>query len=84
MSAEWNPYGKGDREKGASESEISGSSMGFGIGYRFRISKFFGVGASIHHHTLNIKEEKIGSTENTVSDKVTNLMPMLELSILTK
>lgn len=84
MSAEWNPYGKGDREKGGNEREISGSSMGFGIGYRFRISRFVGVGAAIHYHSLSIKEEKIGSTENNVSDKVTNLMPMLELSILTK
>lgn len=83
-TAEWNPYAKGDREKNSNDSEISGSSMGVGLGYRFRISRFIGVGAGIHYHTLSIKEEKIGSTENNVSDKVTNLMPMVELSILTK
>jgi outer membrane protein assembly factor BamA len=84
LSAEWNPYAKGDRDKSAVNREISGSSLGFGLGYRFRISRYMGFGAGIHYHSLSVKEEKINSTENTVSDGVTNLMPMLELSILTK
>ncbi len=84
FSAEWNPYAKGDREKGNVSREISGSSTGFGVGYRFRLSRLIGFGASIHYHTLSLSEEKIGSAENDISDKVTNLMPMLELTILTK
>jgi hypothetical protein len=83
LSAEWNPYAKGDRNTGASKT-ITGSSMGVGLGYRFRLSRMVGFGAAIHYHSLNIKEEKSGSTETTVSDTVTNLMPMLELTILTR
>jgi hypothetical protein len=84
LSAEWNPYAKGEREKGGTSRDISGSSMGFGLGYRFRLSRMIGLGASIHYHALSVSEEKIDSTENDVSDKVSNLMPMLELSILTR
>lgn len=84
FTAEWNPYGKGDREKLGQSREISGSSIGVGVGYRFRLSRYVGFGAGIHYHNLSIKEEKINSTENDVSDKVTNLMPMLELTILTR
>lgn len=83
-TAEWNVYAKGDREKSSDDSEVSGSSIGMGIGYRFRISRFVGLGAGIHYQSLDIKEEKIGSTVNNVSNKITNIMPMLELSILTK
>jgi hypothetical protein len=84
FSAEWNPYAKGDRDKAAVNQEISGSSIGLGVGYRFKLSRFVGFGAAIHYHALSIKEEKVGSTENTVSDSVSNLMPMLELTILTR
>src|SRR5690606_14221 len=84
FSAEWNPYAKGEREKTGVEREISGGSLGVGIGYRFRLSRTIGFGASIQYHSLTIDEEKIDSTERNVSDKVTNLMPMLELTILTR
>jgi hypothetical protein len=84
VAAEWNPYAKGDRDKTGTASEISGSSMGFGLGYRFKLSRVVGLGASLNYHTLNLKEEKVGSTEETISDKVTNIMPMLELTIITK
>lgn len=84
FSAEWNPYARGEREKLGTSRDISGSSIGIGMGYRFRLSKSLGFGASIHYHSLSIDEEKIESTENNVSDKVTNLMPMLELTILTR
>lgn len=83
LSGEWNPYAKGDREKDV-KKEISGWSMGAGLGYRFRLSKAVGFGAAIHYHSYNIKESKTGSTENNVSNKVSNVMPMLELSILTR
>jgi outer membrane protein assembly factor BamA len=84
FSAEWNPYVKGDREKAGSSREISGSGLGLGFGYRFRISRNVGLGASLHYHSLSISEEKINSTENNVSDTVSNIMPMLELSLLTR
>jgi outer membrane protein assembly factor BamA len=83
LSAEWNPYAKGDRQKDQ-KKEISGSSMGFGLGYRFRLSKMIGFGAAIHYHTMNVKESKVDSNESNVNDKISNLMPMLELSILTR
>lgn len=84
FSAEWNPYAKGERDKQGTSRDVTGSSLGVGVGYRFRLSRSMGFGASIHYHSLSIDEEKIGSTENDVSDKVTNLMPMLEFTILTR
>lgn len=84
FTAEWNPYAKGEREKLGASRDISGSSLGFGIGYRFRLSRLWGFGAGIHYHNLNLKEEKINSTENNISDKVNNLMPMLEVTLITK
>lgn len=84
FSFDWNPYVKGDREKAGTSREVSGSSMSLGVGYRFRLSRLWGFGAGIHYHTLGLKEEKVGSTENTVSDKITNLMPMLEFTIITR
>lgn len=84
VTTEWNPYAKGDRDKTGTEMEISGSSLGFGMGYRFKLSRLMGLGAAIHYHVLNMKEEKDGSTENDISDKVSNVMPMLEFTILTK
>lgn len=84
ITVEWNPYAKGDRDKTGTAAEVTGSSTGFGVGYRFKLSRMMGLGAAIHYHTLSLKEEKIGSTENTITDKITNVMPMLELTILTK
>lgn len=84
ITAEWNPYAKGDRDKTGVSSEISGSSMGFGVGYRFKLSRLVGLGAALHYHSLGLKEEKVDSTENDVTDKITNVMPMLELTILTR
>lgn len=84
FSAEWNPYARGEREKTNVKRDISGSSYGLGVGYRFRLSRLVGFGASIQYHTLNLSEEKIGSNESDISDTITNLMPMLELTILTR
>ncbi len=84
FTLEWNPYAKGDREKTATSTEVSGSSTSFGLGYRFKLSRMIGLGAAIHYHTLSLKDEKVGSTETSISAKVTNLMPMLELTILTR
>ncbi len=84
LSAEWNPYAKGDRDKGGSSREIQGSSMGAGLGYRFKLSGAVGLGAGIHYHSLALKEEKVDTTESNITDKITNIMPMIELSILTK
>ena len=83
ISAEWSPYARGDRRT-SEDQEVSGSSMGFGLGYRFRLSRLVGLGASIQYHSLSLDEEKVESTENDISDKATHLMPMLEFSILTK
>ena len=84
FTAEWNPYARGDREKENVSREVQGSSMALGMGYRFRLSRLIGLGASIHYHSLSLNEEKIGSTENNISDSITHFMPMLEISILTR
>lgn len=84
LSGEWNPYARGDRERAAIKRDISGSSLAVGLGYRFRLSRMLGLGASIHYHNLSIDEEKIASSESNVSDSLTNIMPMLEFSLITK
>ncbi len=84
ISAEWNPYAVGTRKKAGVESDIRGSSTDFAIGYRFKISRLMGLGAGIHYHGLALKEQEISNTTSTLSDKVTNIMPMLELSLITR
>lgn len=84
LSAEWNPYAKGDRKLGNTDEDVSGSSYGVGIGYRFRISRVFGLGASIQYQTTKIDEAKVNSNEKDVSDSVSHIMPMLELSMMFK
>lgn len=85
VSAEWNPYTRGNRDKEGSNRKIqAGNSLGLGIGYRFRLNKVLGFGAGIHYHTLNLTEEKVGTTTNNLNDKFSNLMPMLELSLVTR
>lgn len=79
-TAEWNPYAKGDREP----EEVSGSSLGVGIGYRFKLSRSLGFGAGIYYHSLSLKEAKEGNTEENISDSKTSLMPMLELTFMTR
>lgn len=84
VSGEWNPYARGERTIGATKEDISGSSFGLGFGYRFRISRFIGLGAGIHYQTTKIDEAKVGSTERNVSDSVSHVMPMLQLSAMFK
>lgn len=84
LTAEWNPYARGDRKKGPESAEISGSSYSAGIGYRFRLSRLWGLGAGVHYHHFGLSTETINSTEKKLSDTVGNVMPMLELTLITK
>ncbi|MES2527596.1 MAG: hypothetical protein V4598_10930 [Bdellovibrionota bacterium] len=84
VAAEWNPYARGDRKLGATNEDISGSSYGASLGYRFRISRFIGLGAGIHYQSTKIDEAKVGSNERNVSDSVSHIMPMLQLSAMFK
>jgi hypothetical protein len=84
FTAEWNPYATGERDKASTSKDITGSSIGFGFGYRFKINRVLGLGASLNYHSLSITNEKLGTTEDTVSDSVTNMMPMLEFTIITR
>jgi hypothetical protein len=82
--AEWNPYIKGDREKNGLNGDIEGSSYGIGAGYRFRISKAFGIGVAFQYQNLSVTKETINSSESTTSDSISNIVPMLELSFMSK
>lgn len=84
ISADWNPYAVGARKKSSTSSDIRGSSMDFALGYRFKLNRYVGLGAGIHYHMLTLSDEKIGTTESSVSDKITNLMPMLEFTFITR
>jgi hypothetical protein len=84
LGVEWNPYAVGTRKKVGVESDISGSSTVLSLGYRFKLSNTMGVGAGLHYHTLSLKEEKINDAASTSSDSISNIMPMLEFSFITK
>lgn len=84
ISLEWNPYAVGDRKLQGVEGEIRGSSIGVGIGYRFKLSKHLGVGGSLNYTKVSIKKETIQQTESDRSDSLTMIVPMLEIAYLTK
>ncbi|HXH76075.1 MAG TPA: hypothetical protein VNJ08_13980 [Bacteriovoracaceae bacterium] len=84
LSGEWNPYVTGTRTKLGTEGDIRGSGLGVGAGYRFRLSRLWGMGAGLHYHSMSMTDETIDNAKEDISDKVTNIMPMLEISILTK
>jgi outer membrane protein assembly factor BamA len=80
FSLDWNPYAKGEDDN----SEYSGSSFGAGVGYRFKISSMFGIGAGMYYHSLTLKEKTTGSTDTKIDLTYKNIMPMIELTLLTK
>jgi hypothetical protein len=84
LSAEWNPYIKGERDKNGSSGDIEGSSYGIGAGYRFRLTKALGLGIAFHYQNLSVTKETINSSESTTSDSISNILPMLELSFMSK
>lgn len=84
MTGEWNPYATGTRNKNGEEGEITGSSTSFGLGYRFKLSRLVGLGAGLHYQSFAMKAEVIDDAKEDVTDKVTNFMPMLELTIITR
>jgi hypothetical protein len=82
FSLEWNPYVRGTRTSSAENVEIKGNSFSAGIGYRFEISRSFGLGAGLYYHSLRVGEEIDGETHRTVSDTINMLMPKLEISMI--
>jgi hypothetical protein len=85
FSAEWNPYTRGERTIGGQKREVlSGNSMSAGIGYRFRLSRLVGLGAGIHYHAFEPGEENVAGATTKSGDKFSNIMPMLELSLITR
>lgn len=81
---EWNPYARGSRKNNGENGDITGSSLGLGIGYRFRFTKKLGGGISLMYHNLSISNETIGSSESSRSDSISTFMPMLQISYVTK
>lgn len=84
ISVEWNPYVQGDRKIAGVEGEVRGDSIGFSFGYRFKLSKNFGIGGSLNYTKVNIKKETISQLENDRSDGISMMVPMLEFAYLTK
>lgn len=84
VSGDWNPYAVGTRKKGTASTDIRGSSMDFAFGYRYKINRLMGLGAAIHYHMLSLSQEKTGTTETSISDKASNIMPMLEFTLITR
>ena len=81
---EWNPYAKGSRKNNGDNGDISGSSLGLGVGYRFRFSKKLGGGISLMYHNLSISNETVGSNESSRSDNISSIVPMFQISYVTK
>jgi hypothetical protein len=84
ISLEWNPYVVGDRKIAGIQSEVRGDSLGIGFGYRFKLSKNFGIGGSLNYTKVNIKKETVSQTESDKADGLTMIVPMLEFAYLTK
>jgi len=81
---EWNPYVVGTRTKSGTESDVEGSSTAFSFGYRFKIANNLGLGAGVTYHSASFDEEKVNSSATDISDSITNIMPMLEFTFITK
>jgi hypothetical protein len=77
---EYNPYSKGTRNIAGSERNTDGSSTGYGIGYRLRITKSFALGASLYQMTTTVDTDTVTTTTTERGDKLTFMLPMLELS----
>ena len=77
---EYNPYAKGTRKIAGTERDTDGSSMGFGVGYRLKITKAFSMGASLYQMTTTVDTDTVTTTTTQRGDKVTFMLPMLELS----
>jgi hypothetical protein len=77
---EYNPYSKGTRKITSTERTTDGSSMGFGVGYRLRITKAFSMGASLYQMTTTVDTDTVTTTITDRGDKITFMLPMLELS----
>lgn len=84
LSLEWNPYVKGTRNLAGTERDMDGSSIGAAIGYRFKLSKRVGFGAAVNYTSLTFEDETIENSTDSVSDKISFVMPMLELTFMTK
>lgn len=84
FSADYNPVAKGTRTIQGVDSDLKGSSYGFSLGYRFKIAHRIGIGASITQVTTKFKKESVGGSENSINDSISFLMPMIELSYLSK
>jgi hypothetical protein len=82
VSAEWNPYVSGDRTVATVESELRGSSVGFAIGYRWKIRGALGLGISVHYSKVSFNKSSRSGTETDISDSINFVMPMLEISLL--
>ncbi len=82
IAVEWNPYVRGARTISGENRDVDGSSYGVSLGYRMKFTKTVGFGASISYMSVNFVKETIDKSVETISDQVTFVLPMLELTVM--
>jgi hypothetical protein len=82
-SVAWNPYVKGSRTVGTTESDISGSSYFINFGWQLKIARALSLGASINYHSISISKETDTTTnvETEKTESYTTIYPMIEISL---
>ncbi|MCO4794560.1 MAG: hypothetical protein KC493_12645 [Bacteriovoracaceae bacterium] len=82
LSMTWNPYAKGERTGSGTTSDIDGWSYEIGLGYQYKISKRFYMGATVVYHALNITTvTDSANLETETTFAYTSIYPLLTLNM---
>ncbi len=81
MNLVWNPYAKGERTAGSTET-IDGWSYEIALGYQYKINKRFHMGATVVYHSLAITTVTNSSnTETETSYTYSSIYPLLTFNM---
>lgn len=80
-SITYNFYVSGSGETSGTSVEVTGSSIVAAVGYHYKISRLFALGASLNYHQSTITSQVTDSTTSEVSNVYTSIYPMIEVSI---
>lgn len=81
FSAAYHLYAKGSRDVDSESQDISGSALLLSLGYQLKLSRSTYLGLSLQYHSMSISEITINDQKTDSSDKVSNLLPAIDLSL---
>jgi len=77
----WNPYAKGERSSSGSTDTIDGWSYEVAMGYQYKVTKKFYMGATIAYHSFAVTTVTDSSnTETETSFTYSSIYPMITLN----